>query len=230
MTHPDFAVTDVHTLQHRDLRFLLEHFPEPGHSYEEIAVLIGEFPTTLESMLDSEFVSREILESRELLLDISPFLLFNVLLRQVLGRQRSPVDRRVIHYIANLLSLFVNNDRVHRIQAHDPRHHEYLVGMIDEAARAEPRRQFLIYAHIGNYALYLTGVFPRWIEHRHRFKRRPVDTAYYLDFGRVYFERAASHPLAREYRLGEVFLRLALLFDQYREALNRMAQQYLPTS
>lgn len=227
MSRPDFAVTDVHALQQRDLRFLIDHFPAPGRSYEEIAGLFTRIPTTVESMLDSEFVLRGILESRSLLIDVSPFLLFNVLLRQVLGSGRAPLDRRVIHYLANLLSLFVHADRAHRIAPHEHETCSYLVEMIDKATTADARRRFLIYSHIGNYSLYLSGLFPQWIEHRHRYKRRPVDTGYYIDFGRAYFERAATHPLARKYGLDEVFLRLALLFDHYQRALNDLASRYL---
>lgn len=227
MTRPDFAVTDVHALRNRDLRFLIENFPEPGRSYTEIAELFDRIPTTVESMLDSEFVLRSILDSRELLLDVSPFLFFNVLLRRVLGSGRAPLDRRVIHYLANLLSLFVRADRLHRIAPHERERYSYLVDMIAAAADADARRRFLLYSHIGNYSLYLTGLFPQWIEHRHRYRRRPVDMDYYVEFGRAYFERASGHPLAREYRLDEVFLRLALLFDHYQRALNELSRRYL---
>ena len=51
--------------------------------------------------------------------------------------------------------------------------------------------------------------------------------SFFTNSGRAYFERAASHPLAREYGLQEVFLRLAMMFDHYRNALNYMAREYL---
>jgi len=224
---PDFAHTGVDRLATRDLRFLLEHFPEPGRSYEEIARLLNELPTTLESLLGSEYVSRQILERRDRILEISPFLLFSVLLRQTITERRNAEERRVINYLANLLSLFARSDRLYRLSDEDRESYEYLVDLIAAANDAEPRRRFLAYAHIGNYSLYLTGLFPRFIEHRRRYRRRPVDARYYTDLGRRYFQEAAHHPLAREYRLSDVFLRLALLFDHYRRALNIMASRYL---
>lgn len=230
MERPDFACTHLQPLADRDLKFLMDHFPQPGRSYEEIAEVIHRLPTTLESMLESEFVFAKILDQRSLLLDISPFLLFNVLLRRSLTDARTAQDRKVINYIANLLSLFIKTDRLYRVQQHDNKTYEYIIDMIDEAVNADSRRQFLVYSHIGNYALYLTGLFPQWIEYRHRYKKRPVDTKFFTDSGRAYFERASTHPLAREYKLSDVFFHLAVMFDQYKRALNLMARQYLVMS
>ncbi len=226
----DFANTSLQPLADRDLKFLMDNFPEPGRSYEEIAEVIHRLPNTMESMLDSEFVISKMLDQRTLLLDVSPFLLFSVLLRRSLANARTPRDRKVINYIANLLSLFVKTDRLYRVQQYDEQTYEYIVDMIEEAVHADSRRQFLVYSHIGNYALYLTGLFPEWIEYRHRYKKRPVDLKFFTESGRAYFERASTHPLAREYKLSDVFFRLAVMFDHYKNALNHMTRQYLVMS
>jgi hypothetical protein len=65
-------------------------------------------------------------------------------------------------------------------------------------------------------------VFPAWIEHRHRYKRRPVDRGYFVQQGQTYYHQAAVHRLASEYGLNDVFMRLALDFDRYSRALNYM--------
>ena len=44
MPAPDFARTDFNGLTDRDVQFLIENFPKPGRSYEEIASLIHETP------------------------------------------------------------------------------------------------------------------------------------------------------------------------------------------
>jgi hypothetical protein len=213
MQKPDFAHTNLLPLADSDVKFLIDNFPEPGHSYEEISEVMRRLPTTLDSMLDSEFVFHEIFEQRNALLDISPFLLFNVLLRRSLGQVRSARERKVINYIANLLALFVKTDRAYRVHRADAQTYEYIVDMIEEASRSDTRRQFLVYSHIGNYTLWLTGLF--------------LDVSFLTNSGRAYFERASSHPLAREYELNDVFLRLAMMFDHYRNALNYMAREYL---
>jgi hypothetical protein len=227
-TRPDFARTDAEAvLSDRDLRFLMRHFPEPGKNYEDIARIIDTVPITVESMLASDFVLQKILDRRQLLLDVSPFLLFSVLLRHTLKDHRSRLDRRVLNYLANLLSLFARSDRLYRVTPGGDETYAYLSELVAAAAEADTRRRFLIHSHIGNYALFIAGLFPRWIEHRHRYGRRPVDRAFYLDFGRAYYQQVAQHPMAREIDLDDVFLRLALVFDQYVASLNRMTRRYL---
>ncbi len=136
----------------------------------------------------------------------------------------------MINYIANLLSIFVRTDRLHRIRRHNEQTYPYLTDMIQEAVNADARRQFLIYSHIGNYSLYITGFFPQWVEYRRRYKNRPVSTQFYIDFGREYYERASAHAMAREFELDEVFFRLSIMFEVYKGALNHLAKQYLVLS
>ena len=73
MQTPDFARTDLSQLVDKDLQFLIENFPKPGRSYEEIAQLIHHLPTTLESMLNSESLFSKIRDRSLLILEISPF-------------------------------------------------------------------------------------------------------------------------------------------------------------
>lgn len=226
MRRPDFAQTGL-ALHEGDLRFLIDNMPGPGKSYEEIAQLLEELPTTLESTLNSEYVYNLIRDRQQLLLDVSPFLLFSVLLRRSLGRPRSAIERRVLYYLANLLTLFIRTDRVFRVEPDDADPRAYVVELLEEAAEAEPRRAFVTYAHIGNYALWLTGLNLAWLEHRQRFGRRPVSPDYYKGFGQSNFDRAARHELAREFGLEDVFLRLAMMFEHYRRGLAHMRQEHM---
>lgn len=224
---PDFAVTDVSGLKGSDLEFLIEHFPRPGKDYRELASVIDSLPSTLESMLESDYVLERVLDKQNLMLDVSPFLLFNILLRRALPGRRTPLERRVINYIANLLALFVKVDRLYRIRHNDPEMYEYIVDIVKRASDADPAERFAAYAHVGNFALFLTGMFPHWIEHRHRFRRRPVDRKYYEDQGGAYYHQAGLHPLADKFNLKDVFMRLAINFDSYAAALNTMQGRYL---
>ncbi|MGH9879754.1 MAG: hypothetical protein ACRD5H_19165, partial [Nitrososphaerales archaeon] len=170
-------------LADRDLKFIVENFPCPAVSYEEIGRLIHHLPNTLESLLNSEYLFDKIIDQNHLILDISPFLLFSVLLRRSLRGQRTSGDRKIINYIANLLSVFVRANRVHRVEPDDEEARKHLFELVQEAQYADPRKQFLIYSHIGNYALFITGLFPEWIEHRFRYGKQTVDIQYYVDFG-----------------------------------------------
>lgn len=227
MRRPDFAWADSSRLTDEDVLFLIESFPPPARSYEEIARILEELPNTLESALTSRSVVERVIHDRDRLLRISPFLLFNVLLRQVLDHREGTVERRVINYLANLLAVFVASHRLHRVEDVDAEDTQYLVDLLEEAVDADERRRFMVHAHVGNYALYLSGVFEKWIESRHRYGRRPVDAGYYADLGSASFGQAATLPPAREYDLTDVFVRLSLMFDPYRTALSRLASDYL---
>lgn len=230
MNRPDFARTELDRLEDRDLRYLIEHFPQPGGSYEEIAQVIHTLPTTLESLLNSNYLYECLWDRRDVIVEVSPFLFFNVLLRRCWKGRPSATERKIINYLANLLSIFAKTDRLYRVQPRDHQTYEYLVELIAEAQTADSRRQFLIYSHIGNYSLFMTGLFPQWIESRHRFKRRPVTIQYYIDFGRSYFHQASGHKLAHQFGLDDVFLRLSMMFDAYKATLNHLARNYLATS
>lgn len=227
MMVPDFASTDLTPLEERDLKFLIENFPNPGRNYSEIAQVIGSLPNTIESMLNSDYVFEKILDRSALLLNVSPFLLFNVLLRKSVDDARSACGRQVVNYVANLLSLFAHSGRLFRIQDGDLAVQEYVFDMIAQSSTVDTRRQFLIYSHIGNYSLYVTGLFSPWIDYRFRYKNRPVDIKFFVQYGRAYFDRASNHVLASRYGLVEVFSQLAAMFDHYRQALDHMARHYL---
>lgn len=228
MRRPDFARTNLSGLVDRDLAFLIENMPQAGAAnYQDIARLVNDLPTTLESMLTSDYVFQMIRDRQRLILDISPFLLFNVLLRRSMASPQSSLDRRVIHYLANLLALFIRTDRVYRVEPGDREPREYVVDLLQDAQQADPYRQFVTYAHIGNYALWLTGLQLEWLAYRHRYHRRPIDSKYYVESGQSNFGQAARHRLAKEFGLEDVFLRLAMMFDYYKRGLNRMASHFM---
>lgn len=228
MRKPDFARTNLSGLMDRDLALLIENMPQAGANYREIARLVNELPTTLESMLTSDYVFQMIRDRQRLIVDISPFLLFSVLLRRSLASPRSSLDRRVINYLANLLALFIHTDRIYRVEPGDREPREYVVDLLQDAQQADPYRQFVTHAHIGNYALWLTGLQLEWLEYRHRYHRRPIDSKYYVESGQSNFGQAARHRLAREFGLEDVFLRLAMMFDDYKRGLNYMASHFMP--
>jgi len=226
-TRPDFARTDLSRLEHRDLAFLVEHFPQASGDYSKVAAALVAMPNTVENMLDSEFVTRAVLDKQELLLNISPFLLFSVLLRQALRDHRGRQERQVINYLANLLTLYVSNDRLYKVSDGDEAHYRYIIDLLETANQSGSGRRFMIYAQVGNYSLFLAGLFDRYLAHRQRYHRRPIGASFYADFGRTYYQAASEHGLARQLELQGVFSRLSLMFDRYTKALNQLSRDYI---
>lgn len=227
MQHPDFAASTLPQLSERDLLFLFEHFPQPGVSAVEAVRRVHEHPSTLESILDSDYVHAAMMDRSTLWLDVSPRLFFNVLLRRCLAGRRSADERAAINYLANVLTLFARTERLYRVAPDDEKPQAYLVDLVAEAATAPPERQFLVQCHIGNYALYLSGVCAEWIRHRHRYRRRPLTVEYYATMGRSFYGSAAQNWRASRYGLRDVFHQLSGRFDYYRGGLQHLATRYL---
>jgi hypothetical protein len=223
MDSPDFARIAAPSLEHKDLLFLFEHFPTPGVDAVEAARRVMEQPSTIDSLLESRYVQDAMLDRGHAWLDVSPRLYFNVMLRRALPGRREPQERRTLHYLANLLGLFVDTERLHRVQRDDAAQYHYLVDLVHEAQAAGHQRRFLVLSHIGNYALFLAGYCREWIEHRHRYFHRPLKLDYYRNMSRTHFASAAKHELADSFGLRPVFAQLATRFDYYRDGMERLA-------
>jgi hypothetical protein len=225
MQAPDFAKASVGNFAHKDLLFLFEHFPVPGVDAVEAVRRVHEQPSTLESLLESRYVQDALCDRSALWLEVSPQLYFNVMLRHALPGPRDPLERRTIHYLANLLALFGRTERLYRpSDAGAPC--EYLVDLVQQSVEAGYERRFLVDAHIANYALYLSGICAQWVQHRRRYRHRPVSLEYYRRMGRSYYASAAHHPASREFGLREIFARLAERFEHFRGGLERLAGSF----
>lgn len=223
MQSPDFAQFGATALEQKDLLFLFEHFPVPGTDAVEAARRVIEQPSTLESLLESRYVQDAMLDPTSAWVDVSPKLYFNVMLRRSLAGRRDSGERRTIHYLSNLLALFSNSERLHRVQAGETQDYDYLVDLMHEARNAGHERRFLVLSQIGNYALFLAGWCAPWIEHRRRYFNRPLGLDYYCNMSRAHFASAAKHELADTFGLKPVFAQLALRFDYYRGGIEKMA-------
>jgi hypothetical protein len=228
MHSPDFALTRELHFENRDLLFLFEHFPVPGIDPVEAVRRVHEQPSTLESILESRFVHDALMDDRAACLNVSPRLFFDVMLRRAIPGPRDAMERQTIHYLANLLGLFMHTERVYRLQQNDAEHYEYLTDLVAEAAHADAHRSFLANAHIGNYALYLSGVCAPWVEYRRDFKRRPVSLEYYKRMGRSHYAIAAGSEYARDFGLRDTFRHLASRFEHFRTGLRKLAEDVFP--
>jgi hypothetical protein len=222
---PDFARADATWLHPKDIAFLLE---ATGQASNNNALITEDVSPAIEALLERDAVYRQVVGDAGGWLDISPQLYFHVVLRRRLPKPRNYLQRRVIRYLANLLSLFVRTDRLYRIQPGEAQTFEYLVDLLSEAAESEHERRFLVHAHLGNYALYLAGISRGWIEHRLRYGRSALGVDYYRDMGRNAYHQAANHRLARELDIALVLDYLARRFDGYARALQQLQRGWQP--
>ncbi len=155
----------------------------------------------------------------------SPKLAFYVMVRHTLlsGGVRDP---RIADYIAALLIEFALQGRAYRIARYDDKSYAYLVDLVsDLGSESSERRQFLLRAHIGNYALWLSGLFPDYVIARVHKKAAP-GLDYYESVGASGFLTASEFKLADRYDLRDVYRQVASSFGGVRRALNRISDRY----
>jgi hypothetical protein len=130
-------------------------------------------------------------------------------------------------YLAVLLTRFARAEELYAVRDAAGRPLDSVTGLLIEAERAwdfqapdfDPFRERRVRQHVGDYALFMTGLFREHVERR-------ASAAYYIRQGqRAYqavadFERSALHPEAR------LFAALAAGFERYAAALAYVKRVY----
>ncbi len=156
---------------------------------------------------------------------LTPGLFFYVLVRHVL-LECGMDDRTLADYIAALLLEFGREDRAYRIDASDGETYFYLVDIVGALESATGRRAFLLQAHLGDFSLWLSGLFPDAIAER-TLRRGAPGLRYYEEMGSAGYRLAAQARQAGDSGLDAVYRRCAATFSDVRVALNHIADRYL---
>jgi hypothetical protein len=148
-----------------------------------------------------------------------------VMVRHALLRA-GEADRGIADYVSAILLNFGPRGRANRISDSDDEVYATIVQLCEDLNDPDARRSFLVRTHLGNYALWLSGVFPDFIEHR-RWRRGGPDLEYYEEMGRRGFQLAADHRLAEQHGLTNLYERAAQQFGVLRTALNSLSDRLL---
>jgi hypothetical protein len=133
-------------------------------------------------------------------------------------------DPLLADYLGALVLEFGQRDRAYRVAPHDDDTRRYLVDIIGDLREATGRRAFLLCVHLGNFSLWLAGIFPDYITAQSTRNGAP-GFRYYDEMGARGFRLAADHGLARELEMEEVYSHMADLYAKIRVALNRMSDR-----
>jgi hypothetical protein len=175
-----------------------------------------------DALLDAPELPEALLAVRTIMVP-SEVLFFYVLLRHRL-RAAEVDSRELADYLAAMVLEFGRRDRATRVDWHDDQVHRYLVDLLADIEVSQGERRFRVMAHLGNYALWLAGLFPQYIEAR-RVRAGGPDLGYYDRLGRQGFAMASDHALADRYQLEGVFETAAERFPAIRGALNLLSSQ-----
>ena len=108
---------------------------------------------------------------------------------------------------------------------HDHLAEQYISDILIALNRATPEQAFLLRAHVGNYSLFISGIFHENTQRRSL--RGGPDIEFYEQVGRTNYQLVSSHAMARRCELDDVFEGLADRFREVRLALNQLSDQLL---
>ncbi|MDH3223314.1 MAG: hypothetical protein OEO23_06330 [Gemmatimonadota bacterium] len=179
--------------------------------------------TGIDALLDDPRLPASLLSDPEIA--VRPEVVFYVLVRHAL--LEGGVDElAVADYVASMVMAFGQGGRAYTVRNGGEVNYRYLVDMVRDLNEAGPREAFLIRTHMGNYALWLTGLFPDFLQAR--VKRRgapPIE--YYETMGRVGYRDASESPQAAALGLEHHLRSVSDHFSGVRVALNRVSDRYL---
>jgi hypothetical protein len=175
-----------------------------------------------DAILDDESLFHALLE-RGGCLRVSSHFYFYILVRHVF-RRSGIEDRKVADYVAELLAEFARAEQARCVVPGHAAPLDYFFEMVSALQNADDRTGFYLRAHIGNYSLFLSGVFPGRIRFRAEARGFP-GIKYYTGLGRTQYGAASDHRLAQRYELAGIFSTLSERFETTRLALNDIADR-----
>jgi hypothetical protein len=178
---------------------------------------------TRDAVLDHPRLVDAILSSARHLAISSEFY-FYVLARHVLKRAGIH-DRKLCDYVASLLETFSRASGLRAPHTAEDCGRHYISDMLIALTHATHEQSFLLRAHVGNYSLFLSGIFH---ENTHRRSLRGApDLEFYEKIGRTNYQIVASHSAARRCELNDVYEELGDRFHDVRLALNQLSDELL---
>lgn len=155
----------------------------------------------------------------------APRLAFYLLVRHVL-LEHGIGDRELADYLAAVLYAFGRGSRAEKAGEGDGERFVYLVDMVRAIDSADDERAFLLCVHLGNYALWLSGLFPEHITARVQ-RRGAPGIRYYEELGATGYRLAADTADAEAHGLNQIYKTCADAFPSLRVALNHVSDRYL---
>jgi len=176
-----------------------------------------------DSILDHDVLVQSLF-SVERQLRVSPLLFFYILVRRVLSKAGIQ-DRDLADYLASLLEKFMNTAEMRSPINKAESGLLYISDLMIALKEASPAQTFMLRAHVGNYTLFVTGLFHENI--RQRSERGAPDCSFYEEMGRMNYRLIAGTTLAKQAQLTKIYETLAERFHEVRLALNALGDSLI---
>ncbi len=176
-----------------------------------------------DAILDHDVLYKTVLEQVGCL-QLSPAFYFYILTRRVL-RKAGIEERALCDYVAAVLAAFSRTNQLSTPgeTRESSRSFLYITDLLQTLAKAPPQQAYLLRSHLGDYTLFLSGIFAERVEaHAQRSGAPGMD--FYETVGRSSYRSIANHPNSKKTNLQSTFEQLADEFRVVRLALNQLAE------
>ena len=162
--------------------------------------------------------------------------LFDLFLIKTLYVQRGSSDAQVIDYLSDLMYGFLYTKDLFPLMQ-DTRRLGFFLSDLLEEMKSTARFPNLFEANrkLGDYSLFITGIFPaslrrprRWNRWRRSYQAVPrVDLRSHVTSGKGYYRMASQHDLAEATQQRLLLGKLSTHFDIYMAAMNEASERYI---
>lgn len=152
---------------------------------------------------------------------IPPEQFFRELLQDAQKNQGTSLDQDTEFYLVNLLTAFIDTDRLYAVDSDGKNIDEPLAVMLLKAQELESTQEKgLTFRRIGDISLYVSGFFSN------SFARKIIDVDYYINMGATCYRTAKNYVQKSPYP--EVFENLSSRFPKYVDLFNEIADRTVP--
>ena len=175
----------------------------------------------LDALLDHPMLPGILLTENDV--GVQPAVVFYVLVRQSL-LEAGVANRGIADLLATLVLEFGRGDRSSRLSGVGPAEkYDYLVDLLEAALSSEGSRVYLVNSHLGNRALWMSGLW-----HRHVVSRLGESgVRYYEKMGASGYAEAAHTREAEALGVQTLLSDLSYAFPEARRALTLLSDRYL---
>ncbi len=142
----------------------------------------------------------------------SPLLFFGNCVDLVLPKEDEDIK---FHLAQNVLTRLSKCDELYA-------EGRYMSALEQKAKTVDESKRYFTYLHIGDYCLFISGLFPKSLQR----PRRGLDKEYFRHFGEKGYSQAASCRTARKAHMSDTLEDLSKNFPDYCLALNEIAEVF----
>jgi hypothetical protein len=177
----------------------------------------------MEIILNDKRLFKNLVKGKDLI-KVSSYFFFYILIKEIF-KEQGINDEEIIDYVASMLSKFRKKDKLYEITENEEKKYNYLFELIKDLNKNDEVRSFFIRLHIGNYTLFLTGIFSDFILYREKKSGAP-GIKFYEKIGSLNYKIASSSKIAEKKGISGTLYLLSEKFHQIRLSLNLVSDKY----